>query len=77
MLTPHQSQYTRLLAFLSELSEAKIHFDLSSVRDDAIMIHFTVPGERCEIEFMKSGAIETEIFKSDGIIHDESPCQNF
>ena len=36
------------------------------------MLQVAVPGERWEIELMKSGELEIEKFKTDGTIHDES-----
>ena len=66
------TDYDRLLDLISKLRAAKIHFTITSVRDDAIMLEVAVPGEHWEIELMQSGAIEIEKFKSDGTIHDES-----
>jgi hypothetical protein len=64
--------HDRLLDLISKLRAAKIHFTISSVRDDAIMLHVAVPGERWEIELMQSGAMEIEKFKSNGTIHNEN-----
>ena len=66
------TDYDRLLDLIAKLRAAKIHFTNTSVRDDAIMLEVAVPGEHWEIELMQSGAIETEKYKSDGTIHDES-----
>jgi hypothetical protein len=41
------------------------------IRDDAIAIEVTVPGERWEIEWLESGDIEIEIFRSSGEIFDD------
>ncbi len=57
-----------ILDFLGRLKRAKIQYALEQIRDNAIMVNVTVPGERWEIEFTADGAIEIEIFKSDGSI---------
>ena len=54
--------------FISRLKSAKIHFTLSSVRDEAVMVHIAVPGERWEVEFLSDGSIEIETFRSNGQI---------
>jgi hypothetical protein len=64
--------YPRLLDFLKRLNQSKIYHELSQHRDDALMITISVPGERWEIEFLRNGEIEVEIFKSDGAMLDES-----
>jgi hypothetical protein len=61
-----------LTDFLDRLDDADIHYTLTSVREGAVMVGVTVPGERWEIEFMADGEVEIEIFKSDGEIHDDS-----
>lgn len=62
--------YPRLVSFLSQLSEAGIHFQLASVRD-VVMVQIAVPGQRWEVEFMLDGSVEVEKFISDGRILDE------
>lgn len=62
----------KLTEFLDELDENDIHYTLTSVREGAVMVGVTVPGEHWEIEFMTDGDVEIEIFKSDGDIHDYS-----
>jgi hypothetical protein len=64
--------FGKLLAFLRQLEEAKIAYDLRHSRDDAIMVEINVPGERWEVEFLEDGDMEIERFKSDGEISDES-----
>lgn len=57
-----------LLTFLRRLSEAKIHHQLTHVRDEAIMVEIAVPGERWEVEVIEDGEVEVEVFRSDGEI---------
>jgi len=61
-------ELNNLLDFLNKLRESKIHFALSQIREESIMVHISVPGERWEVEFMNDGTIETEIFHSKGEI---------
>jgi hypothetical protein len=58
----------KLLTFLSELDRRKIFFELTRVREEAIMVEIAVPGERWEAEFLGDGQVEVEVFKSDGTI---------
>ncbi len=57
----------RLLAFCTELSKRRAHFDLLVVRPEAIMVLLSVPGERWEIEFFPDGHIELERFVGQGV----------
>lgn len=57
-----------IVDFLRKLRRAKISYSLAQIRDDAIMVNVATPGERWEIEFMATGQVEVEIFKSDGSI---------
>ena len=66
------AKLSTLTKFLDRLDEADMHYTLSSVREKAVMVAVTVPGERWEVEFMSDGDIEVEVFKSDGEIHDGS-----
>jgi hypothetical protein len=43
---------------------------LSSIRDNAILVEVTVPGEHWEIEFFATGEVEVEVFRSDGNVRD-------
>ena len=61
-----------LRSFLSDLRRAKIHFRLRDSREDAVGVDVAVPGERWEIDFLNDGAVEVEVFRSDGTIADES-----
>jgi hypothetical protein len=57
----------RLLAFCTELSKRRAHYDLLVVRPEAIMVLLSVPGERWEIEFFPDGHIELERFVGQGV----------
>jgi len=58
----------KLLDFLSQLESKKIYYTLTKIREEAIMVQVTVPGQRWEIEFFSDGEIEVEIFsKSSGV----------
>jgi hypothetical protein len=67
-----KSQFSKLMAFLDRLDNAKIPYDLKHSRDDAIMIVAFAPGEYWEIEFTDDGDIDVERYRSDGHIDDES-----
>lgn len=66
------TKLSKLTDFLDRLDSADIHYSLASVREGAVMVGVTVPGERWEIEFMADGDVEIEVFKSNGDIHDYS-----
>jgi hypothetical protein len=66
------SELSELTDLLDRLDAAEIHYTLSSVREGALMVGIDVPGEHWEVEFMDSGDIEIEIFRSDGQIFDFS-----
>lgn len=66
------SAYQRLLDFLCKLEEAKITYSLNHFRAEAIMVTVAVPGERWEIEFLESGSVDVERFRSTGAFSDES-----
>ena len=55
-----------LFAFLHELENRKIHFELGRHREDTVMVKVAVPGERWEVEFFEDGAIDVETFRSIG-----------
>jgi hypothetical protein len=57
-----------LHAFLRELDETGTHYSLSSIREAAVMVHVSLPGERWEVEFFEDREPEVEIFRSDGTI---------
>jgi hypothetical protein len=54
--------------FIRELEASKTHYTLNSVRDGAVMVLVTLPGERWEVEFFEDREPEVEIFRSDGKI---------
>jgi hypothetical protein len=60
-----------LVALLRRLESARIAYRLERIRDDAVAIEVTVPGERWEIEWLESGEVEIEIFRSSGEILDD------
>lgn len=70
------TQDTHLLSFLNDLRKGKIYYRLSQHRDDAIMVEVSVPGERWEVEFLKDGTVEAEVFRSDGNIRDASSLED-
>ena len=55
--------------FIRELDASRIHYAVTSVRDGAVMVEVTLPGERWEVEFFEGRDIEIEVFVSDGTIH--------
>jgi hypothetical protein len=57
-----------LYRILAQLEAAKIHFTLTRVRDETVMIEAHVPGRHYEIEVFADGEIEVEVYKSDGQI---------
>lgn len=44
--------------------------ELRGARADGLMVELSLPGEHWEIEFMLSGHIEVERFRSDGAIQE-------
>ncbi len=54
--------------FIRELEASKTHYSLNSVRDGAVMVMVTLPGERWEVAFFEDREPEVEIFRSDGSI---------
>jgi hypothetical protein len=53
---------------LEQLDAAKIHYTLSRVRGETIMVEAHVPGRHYEIEVFADGHVEVEVYKSDGQI---------
>lgn len=71
-MSPAQEQsLSALLSFLSKLSTFSIPYTLTCVRDNAVMVQIAIPGERWEVEFLATGDIEIERFRSDGTIANE------
>ena len=52
----------RLYALLQQLDRARIHYTLTRVRDDTVMIVASVPGRYYEIEVFSDGTLEVEVF---------------
>jgi hypothetical protein len=67
-----EDKFGKMLAFLRQLEEAKIAYELRHSRDDALMVRINVPGERWEVEFLEDDDVEIERFVSNGEIHGES-----
>ena len=61
-----------LLGFLDRLEDHNVPYTLDRIRPEAIMVQFSLPGERWEAEFMAVGEVEAECFRSDGTIRDET-----
>lgn len=61
-----------LFELLDKLRKAKIHFSLSSHREEAIMVEIATPGQRWEVEFFRDGTVEIEKFHSNGVISDQT-----
>ncbi len=68
-------QFSRLLAFIRRLEDARISHRLVSFRPDSICVEVLVPDERWEVEFMEYGGVEVERFRSDGEIRDEAELE--
>lgn len=60
-----------LISFLNKLEQAKIHYRLSKVREDFIMVEIAIPGQRLEVEFSDDDVV-IEKFIADGSIYTES-----
>ena len=61
----------QLKAFIQELRDAEISFELSDYRIGAISVLINVPGERWEVDFLDDGTVDVERFISNGEIRDE------
>jgi hypothetical protein len=64
--TEHTESLQKLLDFLDQLEQRKIHFTLGRSRSEAIMVRVDVPGERWEVEFFADRHVEVEVFRSGG-----------
>ena len=53
--------------FCESLLANGIRYHMDIAREEAILIRVAVPGERWEIEFLKTGAIEIERFVTQGV----------
>jgi len=72
MTWKYTGSLSEVLQFLSDLDAASIHYELSTIRPDALMVSVAVPGERWEIEFVESSSVVIEVFRSDGNVYDQS-----
>jgi hypothetical protein len=66
------NQFSRLLALLERLDQARIPYSMRHSRDDAVMIVAFAPSEYWEIEFLEDGEVAIERYRSNGHIDDES-----
>lgn len=62
----------KLIEFLKQLEERRMHFSLGRFRDQTVAVFVSVPGQRWEVEFFADGNVEVEVFKSDGDILPET-----
>ncbi|MEN6440683.1 MAG: hypothetical protein ABFD97_19095 [Syntrophobacter sp.] len=65
-------RFMLIFEIIEKLNRSKIYYSIRASREDAISIDVAVPGQRWEIDLIKDGSIDVEIFKSDGNIYDES-----
>lgn len=68
MSNANGSSLAQLSAFLLRLDDARIAYQLTSVREGAVMVQIAVPGERWEVELFPDRPTEVEVFRSDGTI---------
>ncbi|MDP9382905.1 MAG: hypothetical protein M3Q29_22765 [Chloroflexota bacterium] len=62
-----RDSFGRLIDFLDQLEGSKIHYDLKHVRD-SIMIRAYLPEGLWEIEFLRDGTLEVELFRREGSV---------
>ncbi len=43
--------------FLNRLEEYKIYYKIDKIREESILIEVAVPGQRWEVEFMRTGLL--------------------
>lgn len=58
------------ISFLNKLEGNSIFLKLNKVRNEAIMVEVSVPGQRWEIEFLEDGTVDIEKFISDKGMYD-------
>jgi hypothetical protein len=61
------SFFERLELIVKKLDELDATYDLSHVREGSLMIAVATPGKRWEIEVMRDGSLEVEVFVSTGV----------
>jgi hypothetical protein len=66
------NQFSKLLAFLERLDQARVPYQMRHSREDALMVIAFAPGQYWEIEFLEDGDIDIERYRSDGRIDDDS-----
>jgi hypothetical protein len=54
--------FGRLLEFLDQLEESRVRYDLKHVRD-SIMVRAYLPEGLWEIEFLRDGTLDVELFR--------------
>ncbi|RIK37139.1 MAG: hypothetical protein DCC55_25170 [Chloroflexi bacterium] len=67
-----RSAFDQLIAFLDQLEQQRISYELAYHREGAIMVTVALPGQQWEVEFLADDSVEVEKFISDGDIGDES-----
>ncbi len=55
---------------ITQLQVAKIHFSMTTVRENVVMFNIVVPGERWEVEVYPDGHLDIETFRSTGGVQD-------
>jgi hypothetical protein len=65
-----KNKLAKLTSFLDRLDEADIFYTLTSIREGAIGVNISVPGERWEVEFLDDGDVEVEVYLSEGELRD-------
>ena len=56
--------FGRLLTLLNRLEENGLAYSLAHIRPESLLVSVATPGWRWEVEFMASGEIEVERFRS-------------
>lgn len=59
-----------LISFLNYLDREKIYYRLDHVRDDTVMVSFTLVGARIELDFFDDH-VEFSIFKGSEAVEDD------
>lgn len=76
MSDEEKTPLSTLTDLLDRLDEEEIRYSLESIREGAVLVTAAVEGERWEIEFLASGEVEIEIFKSNGDLYDISALED-
>ena len=64
--------FGRLLDFLNRLDAAHFHYTLAHTRPESVMVDISLPGWRCEVEFMADGSTEIERYRSVAGVEDDA-----